>query len=84
MALKDMFHGETKDAAVLSVLRANCSSPISDNSDLSPVSPFLLEALELQLFRLNCLRDSFVEDGFANSTQPLAETKPPRPTECMS
>ncbi len=84
MAVKDMFHGETKDTAVLSILRASCSSPISENSDSSSVSPFLLEALELQLFRLNCLSDSFVEEGLASSTQPLADTKPPSPTECMS
>jgi hypothetical protein len=43
-----------------------------------------VDTLPLQLLRLNNFSRSLVEEGFASSTQPLAVTKPPRPTTAIS
>jgi hypothetical protein len=77
-----MFHGETNAAAVLRVRKANWNSPISAKSGRgsSVASALEVDNLELQLLRLKSLNETFVEEGFANSTQPLADTNPPKPT----
>jgi hypothetical protein len=77
-----MFHGDMNAAAFLSVRRANWNSPISAKSDRgsSVGSDLEVDILVLQLFRLKSFSEILVEEGLASSTQPLAETKPPKPT----
>ncbi len=74
-----MFHGDTNAAAVLKVRRASWNSPISAKlgKGRSEASDLEVDNLELQLFRLKSLREILVEEGFANSTQPLADTNAP-------
>ncbi len=82
-AVKDKFHGATKEAAVRRVLKASWNSATSENSSegFSSLSDFFEDFEQL---RLNILSDIFVDEGLASSTQPFAETKPPSPTVFIS
>ena len=77
----DLFQGWTKDMAPLRTLRAALNSDKSSRSGMSASADL---DLETQLFMENIFMERKGLAGLCNSTQPLAETDPPRPILAMS